>query len=302
MLGPLLAVLFAIPWKILHLHASSLEPFHKLSDQAGTTITKAMLRDYGGMSCVFGVVPLLTACLAYGTAILAPLTSEAWVIGLLSSCPEDAHGNCLPQMQAVPSVVRTMEALLALFVLLASTLVVVLWRWSTGVVADPRSLAGIASLAQSSDLRNLFASFLAGGVRTLSISDIKSQVGDIRVCLSGPGLSQSDYGITLLSRSKIGNPANPEKETVGVTSRFFTFAIKATLLILAFAAFIIGLGTLVIYYRVTSGETRYERFMSGQGFGPRFLFSACGVVISFGWAQVFSGESSLVSHPSRSSC
>lgn len=285
-LGPLLAVLFAIPWKILHLHATSLEPFHKLSNHSGTTVTKAILRSYNGLGCVFGMVPLLTACLSYGSAILAPLAAEAWIIGLLGPCAEGSNGNCYPQMQAVPSVIRTMEALLAVFVVLAIALVIVLRRWSTSVVADPRSIVGIASLAQAPNLRAAFGSVLVNGADNLTVADMKSRIGGLRVCFSGAPSINMDYGITLLTRPE----QDKKKGNKRIRPRLLTFTVKSTLLILAFAAFIIALGALVIYYRVTGGDTGFENFMSSQGFGPRFLFSACGVIISFVWARIFSGK------------
>lgn len=191
MLGPLLVVLFAIPWNIIHLHAVSLEPFHKLSIYSSTTLTEGVLQSYSGFGCVFGVVTLLSACLLYATAVLAPLAAEAWKVGLVGQCAEGPNNDCRPQMQAVPSVIRTMEALLALLLLFSIVLTVTLWRWSTGVVAE------IASLAQSPDLRGAFHSLLMNGTNNLNVVYMKSEIGALRLSFSRAPSRSTNYGIAL---------------------------------------------------------------------------------------------------------
>lgn len=289
MLAPLLAALFAIPWKILHLHATSLESFHKLSGPKGTTVTKAMIRDYAGPGAVFALVPFITACLVYSSAILAPLSTESWTIGLLGSCAADENKNCVPEMQAVPQVVRTMEALLALIVLLAIALAAALRKWSTGVLADPRSIVGIASLSQSPELRRVFGSLLIGPSASLSVKDMKKQVGGLQVYL---GVSQNasggmDYGIQLLNPPQTplsnGFYGKSNQKKPGLSDPL----LKATLLLAAFAVLLAAIMSIIIYYRLTGGSSGFERFMSGQNFGPRFLFSIFGVLINFGWVNVF---------------
>lgn len=58
-------------------------------------------------------------------------------------------------------------------------------------------------------------------------------------------------------------------------------------MLVLFIALLVGLTVLVVTYAYTSGDTGFERFMSGQGFGVRFFFAVCGVAVGLGWNLVF---------------
>ncbi|KAI4259555.1 MAG: hypothetical protein L6R42_004523, partial [Xanthoria sp. 1 TBL-2021] len=54
----------------------------------------------------------------------------------------------------------------------------------------------------------------------------------------------------------------------------------------AFAVFVAGLLTLVVYYNQTGGDTGFERFRDSQAFGVTFLFTALGVMLKLYWGLI----------------
>ncbi len=57
-----------------------------------------------------------------------------------------------------------------------------------------------------------------------------------------------------------------------------------------FMLLLCGLLAVILYYNNTGGDTPFEDFMDRQSFGVRFLFTALGVLISFFWSALFTGE------------
>lgn len=261
----------------MNTHATSLEPFHRMSQQNGSTMVSSILRNYEGFNSLRGLLPFLTTCLMYATSLIAPLASEAWKLGLVGRCAADESRGCSAVLQAVPQVVRTLEAALAIIALLMILLAIGLRSWSTGVVADPRSILGIATLCHASDILKTITSIPAH----MSLKDIRRwarvmtlwlpQTPESGMILSGKPVDH------FKPTTKTRRPQNPVSGTI--TS------------LVIFACCLTGLDVLVIYYRLTSGDTSFERFMSSQSFGPRFIFSLAGTGICFGWGKIFGGKS-----------
>ncbi|KAL2138779.1 hypothetical protein VTI28DRAFT_6233 [Corynascus sepedonium] len=183
-LPTLLAVLFAIPFHIIHLHAASLEPFHQLTVSSrrrdGATLSRSLLADYTSFSALSALVPGLTFTLVYAAAILAPLAAEAWEIALFGTCAADESDGCVPVMRAIPQLVRALEGVLAFVVILAGLLVLALRNWTPGVMADPRSVLGIAALAHEQGVAELFRQLRGDGV---GLKEMKTRVGGLRAAL-----------------------------------------------------------------------------------------------------------------------
>jgi len=56
---------------------------------------------------------------------------------------------------------------------------------------------------------------------------------------------------------------------------------------LVLLAILLGLLAMVGYYQSSSAKTGFEKFMSGEGFGVRFLFAGAGVAITLSWGSFF---------------
>ncbi|KAH8679597.1 hypothetical protein BGZ60DRAFT_524813 [Tricladium varicosporioides] len=282
MLPTLLASLFAIPWKIINLHAISLEPFHKMSKPGGLLLSSSILRNYKGTTSLFGVLPAITTVLAYASSIITPLAAEAWILALVGNCAKDESKGCTAITQAVPQVIRTIEALLVIILLLIVFLVITLRGWVLGVVADPRSIAGIATLAQSP---SVYLTFSALPTRPTA-KDMRKRLQNVNVSLSPLNLDQSaERGMVILGQRDQLNDCDINKLPRG--NNHPMPVLGATFRLVVFVMFLAGFNALIMYYRLTGGETHFENFMSSQSFGPRFIFTLCGIIINFVWVSVF---------------
>ncbi|KAK3392798.1 hypothetical protein B0H63DRAFT_456635, partial [Podospora didyma] len=178
------------------------------------------------------------------------------------------------------------------------------WRWppwsssaaaATGVLfADPRSIAGVATLAQSLALRDLFSSLDVAS----SAKDVRRQIGQRAVVLGSSwnnngAMVGSEFGILLLGSAEgqsLGTGGREKGGGAGVEATPGRMPVpRVTLAMAGLVAFLLGLNALVVYYLCTDYDTGFERFMSGQSFGPRLLFTVCGIIVNFAWVNIFEG-------------
>lgn len=295
MLPRLLASLFSIPWKIMQVEAALLEPFRQLT--LGGPAKKSILGNYQTFRALRSPLPFVTSCLALASAAVTALSAEGWGLRIVGSCDKRiSMEDCVPVVEVTPWVVRAIMAILAILALLAIVLAVLSCFCKLGVYADPRSILGVATLAQSPDVRSVFANVDP----TACLKTLKARVGHIPLHL-GTDPATRNYGIqmseqTLLQQDKANEP---DTSYLGDATQLGRMPVaKLAFRFACFTVFLIALKILTIYYLVTSGNTNFERFMSGEGFGPRFIFAICGVAVNFGWVYIFQGKLHL---PSASS-
>jgi hypothetical protein len=208
------------------------------------------------------------------------------------SCTANENRDCVPLIHVTSQVVHSMQAILVLIAGLAITLAFTTRRWSTGVFSDPRNILGVAVLIQSSYLRTLFSQLNSKS----PTKDIVRQLGDIKFSLRSD-ISDPDhpkYGIIPSTQP------NPSMHTTEPKIRRKPISVQQVsgktditrvgILLGTFAAFLSALIAVSVYYIVTDENTGFERFMSGQRFGPRFLFTVCGILINFAWVSVLNGN------------
>jgi len=302
MLPTLAASLLAIFWKTIALHVASLEPFHQMARPAGSTASKSLFGRYSGFRATRAMLPALAMGLVLSSSLVTALASEAWSLRLVGDCGPDDNEGCVPVVQVVTQVVHAIQAALALMVILAAVFAFALRRWSTGVFADPRSILGIATLAQSITLRRVFSSF----DRVTSMKEMKSRIGHSPVALGAEtsiDMVSSEYGMLISDQAdlwRLNEEPKRDQDTSSATPGIMPTP-RVVFVIAGLAVFLLGLEALVIYYLVTDSDTGFENFMSGQSFGPRFLFTICGIVISFAWVHIFEDVMRLAPYYSLSS-
>jgi hypothetical protein len=146
----------------------------------------------------------------------------------------------------------------------------------------------VATLAQSPGVSSIFANVDPEA----RLKTLKARIGHIPLHLGTDPVTR-DYGIqrskqTLLQHDKADEP---ETSYLGDTTQLGKMPVaKLAFRFACFTVFLMALTTLTIYYLVTSVNTEFERFMSGEGFGPRFIFAICGVAVNFGWVYIFQGK------------
>ena len=300
-----LAILFTIPWRLIHRAVKSTEPFHRMTQPGGMSIDTALRLEYPGLRRY--ATPLLaawnqdwtiafSATLVYASAIVGPLAAEAIDMRLVGSCGVFDSRGCAVVAQVIPEVVRTLQVVLAIMAAGSVALLFAMRKRSLGVREDPRNLLSVARLVRCADTRRTFQRLMDGG-DVLRTADVRDQLGQVRLglgqhgCGSGVHILKDGYRCVSGSTGHEGDgktttdPAGwhlgrlpPRMPILGI-SVFLCVAIT----------FLVGFLCLILYYLLTFDETPFEDFMDSGRFGGRFLFAGCGVLISFTWLAIFNG-------------
>lgn len=316
-LPTLLAILLAVPIRILDVNAKILQPWHELTHSRGgapgreslcleasgwQSIVSSFRSLAGGQALVF-----LTSMLVLISALLIPLSAEAVSFDLKGADCVEGSGtgkNCAYVLAVFDQAAKATIALLGVMGLATLAILAVLIRWKSGVSTNPWSICGTASLALNPDVRRLFTSLPAGSdAGRMPKGLLESVLEDRWFKLDYfQGVNGTiEYGIML--REDTGRDprqiGGEEKEPIDHHAAKTKAKHHLPFLMLGYAGravflFILcGLLALILYYNNTGGDTPFERFMDSESFGVRFLFTGVGVIISFFWASFFSSIAML---------
>ena len=313
-LPTVLAVLFSIPWYILFTAVQEMEPFYQLANPQGALARDSICLDYRAYVNVVSTVKaglrghfvvLWAGLCSIAVLALAPLASETVFIGFVGEgrcTATSSRDACHPQLSVYPVAARAVQGILSLVAVLTICIAITISRRNSGVYANPSSIAGIATLFQNQTLIDEFRQLDPDGFGSRRL-EAQLQGNRYRLGYFQHRCGSMDYGIMRHTeassysddtehKSQYGRSADPNKNstytTVSVTPveaeptqprkpKFDCFLHSATTV--AFAVFVSGLLTLVVYYNQTGGDTGFERFMNSQTFGVAFLFSAVGVML-----------------------
>ncbi|RDW58135.1 hypothetical protein BP6252_13546 [Coleophoma cylindrospora] len=312
-LPTILAVLFSIPWSLLDATIKEMEPFYQLATPTGVPAADSLFLNYANKTSFLvlfhalfrGRWPVFYSSFAYMlTLALAPLASEAVFIGLSGTCNATAGGQaCLATLGIFPTIAKVLQGLLAAMAVLTLGLLVAFWRRSSGVFAEPRSLAGIATLSGNSQICSEFRNIASvnkysekhlakalenkwyrlGWYHTYDGSMAYGFMIDASPRPSINGQSQSASLMPGPPMPPMIYPP-PSKKESGVLFRRLQLIFSAIALCVLMAV--------ILYYFLTNEDTTFERFMDSQGFGVRFLFTCIGVAIKKYWEHISKGNPS----------
>ncbi|KAI6091712.1 hypothetical protein F4821DRAFT_225422 [Hypoxylon rubiginosum] len=308
-----LAIILAIPIRILDLNAKILQPWHELTHTRGAAGRESLCLDTSGWQSVVAsfrslaggqALVFLTSVLVLASALLIPLSAEAIAFDLRGiGCVKGSGNaqNCAYVLSVFKQAANATLAVLAVMGVAVFMILVILVRWRSGVSTNPWSMCGIASLSMNADVRRLFTSLPAGvdmakmpkGLLQSILQDHWYKLG----YFYGPN-GTVEYGIMLHDERGDGyapdqiagdvkepqdHHAAPTKPSHHLPFLMLGYAGRSVLLFV-----LCGLLALILYYNNTGGDTPFENFMDSESFGVRFLFTGVGVVISFFWASFFS--------------
>jgi hypothetical protein len=300
-LPTLLAVIFAIPWKIIHHNVISLEPFHRMTTRNALSMGTAIRLAYDGPIGYFMPVTsawygdwsiAISSFLEYASAFIPPLMADSVQMRLVGPCTEFDSRGCAAVVHTVPEVLRTLQAILACMGIAIVALLLVLRNRNFGVKNDPRNIFGVAALLQQLHTRQVLNQAFEQKI-PLSINEVQRTLHDRRFRLGlYPGDdSPEKYGIS------VDDPVTSDEEDEIAESVLASQLaapvripiLRLSLLLSTFIVFLLGFTALIYYYFLTFHDTPFERFMDSGKFGGRFLFACLGVFIGFVWSSVFSG-------------
>ncbi|KAL1608430.1 hypothetical protein SLS60_003372 [Paraconiothyrium brasiliense] len=292
----ILATFFALPWTLVGETTKSLEPFYQMAKTGGAPAERSLAANFNDLLAPLWALfrrqwtVVLSTILAWLASIIVPLAPEA-IFVYVGNC----DGGCNGRIGVFLPAARAIEAVLAAMAVIEIGLILnLLSRNKTCVSADPRCIAGLATLFSDVDVQREFnelynstdlerlgkalnghnyrlKSFLAADERTVTVTIIGA--------IPGP-----DY-ISPIAHEKHQYATVSTMALDQQTGMRYTHKVPAII----FATFIAALLALIVTYRYTGGDTGFEHFMGGQGLGVKFLFTSIAVIIAWFWARLFRG-------------
>ncbi|KAK1834625.1 hypothetical protein QBC39DRAFT_431645 [Podospora conica] len=273
-------------------------------------------------------VPFLTTLLMCLSWLMAPLAAEAIGLKVHGTCSHLSISGCAVAVGVSPLPAHALIAVMAIMLALLIPLTFLLHRWDTGVSQNPWSLAEIALLCRTPDLRDRIMR-----MKEPTEKELNKVFRHDHFQLGVPHLSTTNWhskdhllrrptlpdtpesrlpAILPLAPADLQPPLTPpwHANTTSTTittlppppSRprtpfpALTLASRAALLLL-----LLGLLTLLLAYHFTHGDTPFELFMSSQQFGVKFLFASLGTLLSLFFASFHLGLAALAPFSALSS-
>ena len=169
-------------------------------------------------------------------------------------------------------------------------------QYNTGVSAEPFSIAGIATLFHHQHVLNQFR---AAG-RCSSKAELYKALANYRYGLDFymDQMGRMRYGLVPLDQlpHRLEDNLNGDPDPVAFNGtdvrmyRNLQWGYPHLASSLGLICLLLGLSTVIVYYKITDYDSGFEHFMDSQGFGVRFLFTFVGVIIKFYWNMIFEGN------------
>ena len=253
----------------------------------------------------------VTTALVLASSLLIPLSGEAVsldTMGIGCKKGQMTAKGCgfylnVHKLPAIASII-----ILILMAITVFALMLRLRKWKSGVSTHPGSIGSIASLSLNEDVRRLLNSISEdddGGGRMCetmlqeSLEDRKFRLGYFPNASGGLeyGIMLADHDMDGYANEKQHLPytirleGNQHHRSLGGGSTknqvpFLMLGLTGRILMLIVLC---GMMTIILVYNNTGGDTGFERFMSGESDGVRFLFTSVGVIIALFWSSFFNG-------------
>lgn len=327
-LPTVLAAIIAYPFKLININARLMQPFHEMAtarEADGVSAEASIFLRFYDWTGVFSLprsarlkqpVIVISDFLVLGAALLAPIAAETVSVHVPDGCQRGCFGSL--GVTTIPG--RVLEALMAAMMALLVALIVFLsvLRWETGVSHNPWSIAGMASLGLSPDIRDKIMKIPCPSIGSIKEKTILKALNGSKYALdeywasSSPGaVSTRGYGIVVRTsdddakklksnepkKGESGGPGNSKKEKKTQPFALLTWWGRGVLLFILACVMIIA-----TYYETTSLNSGFERFMNSSGFGVRFFFTALGVVIGGCMETFFRSVAIILPYQQLSKC
>ncbi|KAK4209407.1 hypothetical protein QBC37DRAFT_324031 [Rhypophila decipiens] len=318
-----LAIVLSILAQMISSSIRMLLPFHMMTRPGGVSAQDSIAMSTGGLEGNINSIRLLFKfgdpvsfmgdLLVLLSAAITSLSGEAVGIKLEGSCTNDSFQGCFMSIAVFKEPSRALEGLLGAMLVVLLAMLFLLNKWKTGIASNPTSIAAMAALIPDLTLRRLLDEKLKVGgsysdhPRFLRQREVQDRLDGHLFCLGyfrnrdeKDGTDLEEYGITTVKQTAWPSAPSdlplhtfkPSERNLTGLSKAKTFALysvsQPTLdnIISTLGMLLIsGLIVLVTYYNMTSPSppTRFEAFMSSQGFGVEALFTSFGVVLSWFW-------------------
>jgi hypothetical protein len=342
-LPPLLAVALVIPLRVIDLNAKLYQPWHSLPKLGHSTLLPStstppapgqdtLLLQYTGLyawvapvvSLMHGhPVPFITTLMVLCASFSVPLATEAIGLKLHGICWVNTASptTCGPALGVSPAPAYVLVGVLGVVGCLLGIVAWLVSRWTTGLYANPWSIAGVASLARCEHVKiwqmgeKSMRKAVAEKVYALGFftnAEGRDEYGFVLLDEAGRGLRSDgefddhDPSPAALAAAKMeGNnrgtadgdaPADGSVHILPFMALRYPWRITVMTLHLAVFVFVVYYHA---YYRggIKDGG-RLWLFLNSNTFGVRFVSAVIGVIIALCWQAFFISKSSQASSSS----
>ncbi len=265
-----------------------------------------MIQDVGLLFRGRWPLTLLTTVMVVLSGFATTFSSQVFVLVLHGSCYEGkgSASNCAYTIGVAVLGARITQAFFFSIAALIVLTLLLLRKWQSGVENSPWSIAGTASLLGHPDIREVLLALPTRGTK-LANAVVQRELESyafkldhfvvagkmhygIVVCRQGkPGVVKghvplfgSCYGFTRRFK-KIG----PRRR--GSVQPFFALSIIGRIITLLFLS---GVIALTGYYNSPRTSHPFELFLDSESFAVGLLFTVFGVIITFAWNELHTGE------------
>lgn len=292
----IIATLFALPWTLIGETTKSLEPFYQMAKNRGSPAERSLAANFGDLLAPLWApfrtqwAVIISSILAWLAFLIVPLAPEAISVRVIGEC----NGGCNGRIGVFLPAARAIEGALAVMVIFQIILIAYLWKKKTGVSADPRCIAGLATVFSDPDVQREFSEIYGAEDQNHLYHVLKGRNYKFETSADTDGYTRKVAIIGAVSSPGSIPQSSEEKHQYTTVSAVeldqrlnmrHAHRISAML----FAILIVGLLAVIITYKHTGGDTGFERFMSGQGFGVKFVFTLAAVIVGWFWARLFRG-------------
>ncbi|KAI9890821.1 MAG: hypothetical protein M1814_003605 [Vezdaea aestivalis] len=307
----LIAILLRITIGVLYAAVKMMEPFITLANHSGGgVLAKDFLNiNYLATNELFDPFVALynghwfmffTTVLYVTVELITPFASE--FSSLYYFC--NSNGLCGPEIRVKPTVGRIIETLLGATAIMLIAFLFIERKHRSGVFADPSSISTMATLFHQPQVVEDFMEINAGA----SKKDMEQMLVGKRYCLDyyehKDGTER--YGIVAmrheamsvvggtrdryaqLRHSESNHAVTPSKHQQRQRTKHSIYRLARECLLGLLTA---GILIIVVWYYTNSDQDNtFEKFINGQNFGPRFVFSIFGILIQGQWKRLERGK------------
>ena len=298
-----LAIVYRVLIGMVYSATKMMEPFYCLSEPAGALAKDFLNINYLStndsldpfVAMFKGHWLMLTVSILYsGVGLLTPFASE--LLSFQKFC--NSHGECGPEMRVNPIIGRILQGLLSF----AAVMLISFWamqrRHRSGLHADPSSLATMASLFHHPEVVDAFRRIDPDATKREIERALSSKRYRLDSYIHVDGSER--YGVVELHDGYVrdyGSVYAPVRTYDGpvpadrpVRRRRF-HNVYRPMRDVVFGAVTLATLVMVTYYYTVGRDSAFERFMSGEGFGAKFLMSLIGMLIHSQWRRIERGKS-----------
>lgn len=303
-LPTVLAILLRIAVGMVYSSTKMMEPFYCLAEPAGTLAKDFMNINYLSTNDSYDPflamfsghwLMLMVSILYTAVGLLTPFAAE--LLSFTKFC--NSLGDCGPEMRVNPAIGRILQSLLVFSVFMLIGFWWMQRRHKSGIYSDPSSIATMASLLHHPKVIDAFRRIDPNATKKGMEAHLSHHRYRLGSYLHVDGTERYGFIIAEGGSDEYGGGHGPAYAAVTTLEEAPAVAhldrkrrLNRLRLVrdVIFSAIICGTLIIIVYYFKVGGDSGFEKFMTGEGFGPRFMFTIIGILIHSQWKRIERGK------------